>query len=80
MTTDTLTADTITATEIRTLRREAKEHSDHDQVLVCDLALAPHEVRNADGSPLIGPNGQNWTRSQARAACADVINQTRAQS
>ena len=75
-----MTADTITATEIRALRHEAEEHSDHDQVLVCDLALAPHRAANADGSPLIGPDGQVWTRTQARAACADVINETRAQS
>lgn len=75
-----MTAETITATEIRALRREAEEHSDHDQVLICDLALAPHETHNADGSPLIGPDGQNWTRSQARGACADAINEARAQS
>ena len=75
-----MTADTITATEIPALRRGPAQHPEHDWVLVCDLALAPHRAANADGSPLIGPDGQEWTRTQARAACADVINETRAQS
>lgn len=66
-----LTADTITAAEIRDLRRRAGRRGDHDLVEICDVALAAQGA--TDSSLLEGPYG-SWTRDEARAACADAIN------
>lgn len=78
--TETMTADTVTATQIRALREEALAHGDQRQVDICDMALASHETADEIGGDLVGPEGDVWTRTQAREACADAINDAAAQS
>lgn len=77
----TLTAETIPFSQIRDLRTEALSLSPTDdlQVQWCDLALADREDANDDGSPLVAPDGQPVTRTEARQVCADAINEARAQ-
>lgn len=61
-----LTAATITDLQIAFLAKEAAEHGDRIQVAYCDVAL--HGVERAG----------HWSRSNARAKCAEAINAARA--
>lgn len=69
-----ITADTITTEQIKALREEALAAGDRAQVDLCDVALAAHETADAEGGELRGPDGEIWTRTEAREACADAIN------
>lgn len=68
--TATITAETITAAQIRTLRTEAERASDYLQVDICDVALASDEEGHEVGS---GRTRTAMTRTEARAECARVI-------
>lgn len=63
----------ITNEQIRTLRSEAMAAGDYRQVDVCDVALAPLESANTDGTPLVDSDGNPTTRTEARAECERVI-------
>lgn len=78
--TNQLTAETITASQIRQLRAEALACpvSDTRMIDICDVALADHETANDDGDPMVDPDGDPITRTEARALCADAINDARA--
>lgn len=76
--TETLTAETITVSQIKALREEAKAASDSRLVDVCDVALASLESDNVDGTPLEDSDGNPQTRSEARALVAEMINEARA--
>lgn len=79
MTTNQLTAETITADQIRALREESRAEGDDRQVDYCDVAMARYRRQNADGSDLVWPwNGQPADRDVARKVCADAINAARA--
>lgn len=65
--TNSLTAETITTEQIETLRAEAQEHGDGEQVSICNHALDTAESRN-----------RSWTVEEARQLCADAINAARA--
>ena len=66
--------DTVTDEQIKALREEALAAGDRAQVDLCDVALAAHETADAEGGELRGPDGEIWTRTEAREACADAIN------
>jgi hypothetical protein len=68
MTTNKLTADTISDDDIRALQSEASEADDPKQVDLCRLALGM--------TPTIA---WNLTPYGARGRCADAINNARAQ-
>jgi hypothetical protein len=59
----TITAETITAAQIKALRSEAQEAGDTEQVSICNHALDTAESRN-----------RSWTVDEARQLCADAIN------
>lgn len=69
-----LTADTITAAQIKELREEAMTASDYLMVDLCDVALASRERSNDDGSHLEDSDGNPTTRSEARARLAEILN------
>ena len=75
----TLTADTITAAQIRALRDEATAAGDEEQAAWCDAALADY---GADECVTIlyplALEGRQVTLTEAREACADAINAARA--
>jgi len=74
------TPETITTRQIRSLRDEALAAGDYAQVDICDVALAAHETADAEGGELRGPDGEVWTRSEARTECARVIADAEAQA
>ena len=39
----------------------------------CDIALSPYETVDAEGMPLVAPDGEPTTRTAARLICEDVI-------
>ncbi len=63
----------INDNDIRALRREARAASDYMMSDICDIALASREDACDDGTPLIGPDGQPTTRTEARRECARVL-------
>jgi hypothetical protein len=68
----------ITIKQIRQLREEALAHGDLRQADICDIALSPNETLNEDGGKIIGPDGEIWTRTQAREECDRVLSAARA--
>ena len=76
--TEPLTADTITAKQIRALHDEAVAAGDYLMSDICQIALAAHETADEQGGDLIGPDGRVWTRTEARESCADAINEAAA--
>lgn len=74
-----ITADTITAEQIKALRGEALA-ADDSYIDWCDLALAAHERSDSEGFDLIAPATSRTeeprivTRTKAREVCADAIN------
>lgn len=72
-----LTAETITTPQIRALRNEADVADDLYTVHLCGLALAAHETAHDDGQNLVGPDGEIWTRTEAREVLAGCINAAR---
>lgn len=71
---ETLTAADMTPARIAALHAEAASAGDSYLVDWCDLARAPHESCNADGSDLVGPEGMATTRTFARYVCVCAIN------
>jgi hypothetical protein len=70
----TITADTITADQIRALRTEARAAGDSLLAEWCDVALAYGERYDSVGFPLTSPGtGLSVTRTEAREVCADAI-------
>lgn len=69
-----LTAETITDKQIRQLSSEAAQAGDLIQVDLCNIALSG-EDSDGTGTTL----GTPCTVEYARQACADVINNARAQ-
>lgn len=68
----TLTAETITAAQIRALRNEAQAAGDYAQVDICDRALADDDsTTDQDGNEVARAD---LSRTDARAECADAIN------
>lgn len=65
----------ITDKQIRRLMSESLAVDDWAMAEICGLALAPSEHFNADGTPLVGPCGVVWTRTEARTECERVINE-----
>lgn len=53
--------------------QEALAAGDYHQADLCAIALAPHESADSQGGDLVGPDGQPWTRTEAREECARVI-------
>lgn len=79
--TDLLAAvDEISTSQIKALREEAMSAGDYRQVTVCDVALAPLERDNSDGTPLEDYDGDPMTRTEARQLCADAVNAAKAAS
>lgn len=76
----TLTAADVTSAVIADLRTEAVSAGDSYLVDWCDLARAPHESCNADGSDLVGPEGMPTTRTFSRGVCARAVNAALAQA
>lgn len=77
-TTEQLTADTITTAQISALKTEAEAAGDTYQADICGIALAYTETANEIGADLVGPDGEIWTRTEARENCAEAINAARA--
>lgn len=73
-----LTAETITDDQIRALESEAGVAGDLCTVHLCGLALAAHETAHNDGQDFVGPDGEIWTRTEARENLAGCINAARA--
>ncbi len=71
-----LTAETITAKQIRTLRAEAAETGDLKQIEICDRALSASPIESV--SLLVG--GETViVEVDAREICADIINDAETQ-
>lgn len=72
MTTEKLTADTITDAQLADLRREARLAGDEDTVALCDHAMGVYgtEVQMIT----VGGELDSYTREEAKAACARTIN------
>lgn len=64
----------ISDKQIKRIRDHALAWSDYYVVDMCNVALAPFETANADGSDLIGPCGGPILRSEARAFLAEYYN------
>jgi hypothetical protein len=68
-------AHSITAQQIRDLRREARAAGDNVMSEWCDVALAPFHACDSTGRLLHDPTtGDIVTREEARQVCADAIN------
>jgi hypothetical protein len=70
------TIETITRSQIKTLRSEALAAGDYHQVDICDRALSSDDV-DQDGNPVAL---SDMTREEALAECARVISDAEAQS
>lgn len=72
----------ITDQMIRALRSEARDAGDDDMVVICAHALGEHDsdtIDCVDFSVRLSPRLQGMTVDQARAECADIILENRAQ-
>lgn len=74
--TKALTAETVTESQIKTLREECRAEGDTNLADICDLALAANEDSDSQGDHLIAPHGEPVTRSWARGICAAAISGT----
>lgn len=69
-----LTADTITTAQISALHAEAMRAGDYAMADICDVALVSRETTDDLGGTLRDGRGNELTRTDAREACADAIN------
>jgi hypothetical protein len=74
----TVTADTITDTQILALQSGAGAVGDHRMVDICAAAMPLHAADDGTDSHRL-VDGEPWTIDEARAECARVINEARAQ-
>lgn len=73
------TLENITDEQIKTLGEEAREHGDHEQYEICQLALGvgggsvtiSHGLGQEGKAPRT--HEMRFTRDEARHACAEVI-------
>ena len=76
----TTTAENITTKQIKALREEALVAGDYRMVDICAIALTMREDHDEQtAEPLLGPDGDRWTRTEARAECARAIAAAEAQ-
>lgn len=73
-----VTAETITARQIKALRDDALAAGDYMMVDVCDRALTPDsDTTDQDGNEAAL---SDWTQGEARAECASAISDAQAQA
>lgn len=73
---------TVTDRDIQQLRREAEEHGDLRQAMLCVLALGgPEELEGAEpGTEAADLLDEGVTQARARELCEEAIEAARAQS